>query len=122
MAIGDLGVGEALRTVARLIRAKGRDLGGVFLVVLVMIVGATLASALAWSGVGLIAFVPLVGLAVFPLQMVALILRGLVYEYISLTALAAYLTVYRRQTERAGVGIPIPRSETRATGVSASLS
>ena len=33
----------------------------------------TLASALAWSGVGLIAFVPLVGLAVFPLQLAALL-------------------------------------------------
>ena len=46
-----------------------------------MVVGRELASALAWSGVGLIAFVPLVGLAVFPLQLAALLLRGLVFEY-----------------------------------------
>ena len=45
-------------------------------------------SALAWSGVGLIAFVPLVGLAVFPLQIAALLVRGLVFEYLGLTALA----------------------------------
>ena len=122
VAIEDVGVVEAVRTVARLIRARGRDLGGVFFVVLVMIVGATLASALAWSGVGLIAFVPLVGLAVFPLQMAALVLRGLVYEYISLTALGAYLTVYRRQTERAGLGMAIKSSETPAAGATASLS
>jgi hypothetical protein len=48
------------------------------------------------SGVGLIAFVPLVGLAVFPLQIAALLIRGLLFEYIGLTALGAYLTLYRR--------------------------
>ncbi len=50
--------------------------------------------ALAWSGVGLIAFVPLVGLAVFPLQIAALLLRGLAFEYLGITALGAYLTLY----------------------------
>ena len=37
-----------------------------------------------------------VGLAVFPLQIVALLVRGLVFEYIGLTALGASLTLYRR--------------------------
>jgi len=60
------------------------------------VIDAWLASALAWSGVGLIAFVPLVGLAVFPLQIAALLLRGLVFEYIGLTAMGAYVTLYRR--------------------------
>jgi hypothetical protein len=40
--------------------------------------------------------VPLVGLAVFPLQIAALLLRGLVFEYIGLTAMGAYVTLYRR--------------------------
>ena len=59
---------------------------------------AALAAAVlvAWSGVGLIAFVPLVGLAVFPLQIVALLVRGLIFEYIGLTALGAYVTLFRR--------------------------
>ncbi len=52
------------------------------------------ASALAWSGVGLIAFVPLVGLAVLPLQLAALVVRGLVFEYLGMTALGAYVTLY----------------------------
>ena len=60
-----------------------------------LVIAATGASALAWSGVGLIAFVPLVGLAVFPLQLAALLVRGLVFEYLGLTALGAYLTLYR---------------------------
>ena len=102
MAVEDVGLADAFRAVARFVRATGRELGGVFAVVLAMVVGATLASALAWSGVGLVAFVPLVGLAVFPLQIVALLLRGLVFEYIGLTALGAYLTLYRRPAEQSG--------------------
>ena len=73
-----------------------------------MVVGATFASALAWSGVGLIAFVPLVGLAVFPLQIAAWLIRGLVFEYIGLTALGAYLTLYRHHA----VAHPVDRGRT----------
>jgi len=80
----------------RFARAELRELGGIFLVVFGMVVAAWLASFLAWSGVGLIAFGPLVGLAVFPLQLAALLLRGLVFEYIGLTAMGAYVTLYRR--------------------------
>jgi hypothetical protein len=94
MAIEDIPLGEACRAVTRFIRAEFRELAGVFLVVLGLVIAATFASALAWSGVGLIAFVPLVGLAVFPLQLVALLLRGLVFEYLGLTALGAYVTLY----------------------------
>jgi hypothetical protein len=102
IAIENVGLSEAGRAVGRFVRAEYRELGGVFLVVFGMVVAATLASALAWSGVGLIAFVPLVGLAVFPLQIVALLLRGLVFEYIGLTALGAYVTLYRRRANQHG--------------------
>ena len=61
----------------------------IFLVVLAMVVAATLASALAWSGVALIAFVPFIGLAVVPLQLFALLLRGVLFEYIALAARSA---------------------------------
>ncbi len=98
-AAEDVGPTEAARLVWRFVRADVRELGGVFLVVFGMVVGATIASALAWSGVGLIAFVPLVGLAVFPLQIAALVVRGLVFEYIGLTATGAYVTLYRKYVE-----------------------
>jgi len=62
-----------------------------------------LVSTLAWSGVGLIAFVPLVGLAVFPLQIAALVLRGLVFEYLGLTSLGAYATLYSGHAARRAV-------------------
>jgi hypothetical protein len=96
VAAEDTGVVDAVRAVSGFIRREFRDLGGIFLVVLAMVIAATFASALAWSGVALIAFVPLVGLAVVPLQLVALLLRGILFQYIGLTALGAYVTLYRR--------------------------
>jgi hypothetical protein len=96
VASEDSSVAEAIRAVARFVRAEFRELGRIFLVVLAMVVAATVASALAWSGVALIAFVPVVGLAVIPLQLAALLVRGVVFEYIGLTALGAYVTLYRR--------------------------
>lgn len=96
IASGHETIGDAVREVARFTRAEFRELSAIFLVVFGMVVAAWIASALAWSGVGLIAFVPLVGLAVFPLQLAALLLRGLVFEYIGLTAMGAYVTLYRR--------------------------
>jgi hypothetical protein len=99
MAAGRRTMGDAVQTIWRFGRAEIRELSGIFFVVFGMVVAAWLASALAWSGVGLIAFVPLVGLAVFPLQLAALLLRGLVFEYIGLTAMGAYVTLYRRYAE-----------------------
>jgi len=96
IAIENVNVRDAWRPASRFVRAEFRELAGVFVIVFGLVVAATLASALAWSGVGLIAFVPLVGLAVFPLQIAALLVRGLVFEYLGLTALGAYLTLYQR--------------------------
>lgn len=114
MAVEGVGLVDGCRAVVRFVRAEFRDLALVFLVVLALAVAAILASALAWSGVGLIAFVPLVGLAVFPLQLAALVLRGLVFEYLGLTALGAYVTLYQRHASkraeafgRSSVGSPV---------------
>jgi len=96
MAADNLGVGAAIRAVSAFVRAEFRVLGRTFLVILALEVGATLVSALAWSGLGLIAFVPLVGLAVVPLQIMALVVRGLAFAYIGLSAAGSYLTIYRR--------------------------
>jgi hypothetical protein len=96
MAADDIGLSDASRSVGRFVRDELPTLARMFVIILAMVVGATLVSALAWSGVGLIAFVPLVGIAVFPLQVVALIVRGLAFEYIGLAAAVAYLTLYRR--------------------------
>jgi hypothetical protein len=102
MAADEVGVTAAAMTAARFVRAEVRELAGIFGVIFVLVLAATLASALAWSGVGLVAFVPLVGLAVFPLQIAALLLRGLVFEYIGLTALAAYASLYHQYVAQVG--------------------
>jgi hypothetical protein len=111
MAVEGIGVADGFRATARFIRAEARELAGVFLVVVALVVAATLASALAWSGVGLIAFVPLVGLAVFPLQLAALLLRGLAFEYLGLTALGAYLTLYQGYACRRGETVRDARTD-----------
>jgi hypothetical protein len=102
MAVEGVGLAGACTAVTRFVRSEFRELAGIFGVILALLVGATLASALAWSGVGLVAFVPLVGLAVFPLQIAALIVRGLMFEYIGLTALASYAALYQRHVTSAG--------------------
>jgi hypothetical protein len=115
MAVDGVGLGDACRAAARFIRAEYRELAGVALVVLGLVIAATLASALAWSGVGLIAFVPLVGLAVFPLQIAALLVRGLVFEYLGLTALGAYLTLYQGHASRRCVAVATAAEASTAT-------
>ena len=97
MAVDNLGLGDSLRAVMGFIRAEFSVLAQVFLIILGLEIGATLVSALAWSGLGLIAFVPLVGIAVVPLQIAALVVRGLAFAYIGLSAAGSYLTLYRRE-------------------------
>ena len=114
IAVEGVPVVEGMATVGRFVKAEFRTLTGVFLVVVAVVVAATFASFLAWSGVGLIAFVPLVGLAVFPLQIAALLLRGLVFEYLGLAALGAYLTVYMRSASHRATALAPLRADSRA--------
>ena len=73
-----------------------RQVLGLFGVVAVLLLLATAASILATAGLALVAWVPFVGLIVVPLQAAAWLVRGLVFQYLGLTALGAYLTQYRR--------------------------
>jgi hypothetical protein len=95
IAVEDLGVREGMLRVAQFIRSSTREVAGIFGVVLLLVTLATIASILATAGLGLIAFIPLVGLAIVPLQAAAWLVRGFVFEYLALTALGAYLTQYR---------------------------
>jgi hypothetical protein len=108
MAVEGVGLTEGARAVARFIRAELRELAAVFVVVLGLVIVATFASALAWSGVGLIAFVPLIGLAVFPLQLAAFAVRGIVFQYLGLTALGAYVTLYAGYAARRANPVRMP--------------
>ena len=97
----DVGVARAARRVVSLIRTAPSGIVGVFVAVYALVILTTAASILATAALGLIAFVPIVGLAALPLQAGAWLLRGVVFQFIGLTALVAYLHLYREgQRER----------------------
>jgi hypothetical protein len=95
MAVDDVGLRTALARVVRFLRSSVREIAGIFGIVLLLVLLATAASILATAGLGLIGFVPIVAVAVMPLQIAAWLLRGIVFQYLALTALGAYLTQYR---------------------------
>jgi len=95
VAIEDVSVRKGVRLAFTFVWGHLREVAAVFGVVLIGAVIATAASILATAGLGLIAFVPLVGLAVLPLQLAAWLVRGIVFEYLALAALGAYLSHYR---------------------------
>ena len=92
----DCSVAAGGRRVASFIRHEIRHVAAIFLLVFAVVVGATGASLLATAALGLVAFVPFVGLAALPLQLLAWLLRWLVFQYIGLASVGAYLTLYRR--------------------------
>lgn len=95
IAFEDCSVRQAVRLVVGFLESRGRDVGAVFVLVFGLVVIATGVSIVTTTGLGLLSFVPLVGLAVFPLQAVAWLVRGVVFQYLGLTALGTYLALYR---------------------------
>jgi hypothetical protein len=95
IAVDDVGVRTAVVRAATFVRRNLREVAGVFGLVLLLVGIATVGSILATAGLGVIAFVPFVGLAVVPLQVAGWLVRGFVFQYLALTALSAYLTYYR---------------------------
>jgi hypothetical protein len=104
VAIEDVSVRTGVRLAMTFVWGHLREVAAVFGVVLIVVVIATAASILATAGLGLIAFVPLIGLAVLPLQLAAWLLRGIVFEYLALAALGAYLSHYRWYHYSSGTG------------------
>ena len=104
IAADDCGVRTAARRTLAFIRHERTPVGGVFLVVLGMVVVATGASFLAAASLSVITFVPFLGpflgLAVLPLQLLAWMLREIVFQYIGLSSVVAYLKLYREFSSR----------------------
>jgi hypothetical protein len=92
----DWPVATAARALPILLVRQRRLIGGVFLVMLLLVVLATVASVLATAALGFIGFVPIVGLAVLPLQLLAWLARGLLFQFLGLAALGAYAGVVRQ--------------------------
>lgn len=102
IAADDVGVREAARRLVRFAYRDARQVAGIFGVVLALMVLAGALSLVATAGLGLIAFVPLAGIIVLPLQVAAWLLRGLLFQYLGLTALSAYLAQYVRDGKDTG--------------------
>lgn len=100
IAIEDCAVREAVIRVARLLGSHFRIMVSIFGATLGLVLLTTAASILATAALGLIGFVPLVGLAALPLQLIAWLMRGVVFQYIGLTALTAYARVYRAAQQK----------------------
>jgi hypothetical protein len=105
VAADDCSVATAMRRAVAFVRAEASGVAAVFGVVLALVVCATGASLLATGALGLIGFVPLLGIAVVPLQLAAWLLRGVVFQYIGLTAIGAYLRLYRGYAARTVRGV-----------------
>ena len=95
IASDDCSVATAIPRAAAFIRRERRTVGSVFLVVLALVIFATGASVLATTALGLIAFVPLFGFIFIPLSLLAWMLRAVVFQYIGLSSIGAYLKLYR---------------------------
>jgi len=100
IAADDCSLAAAARRGVAFLRSETRSVAAVFGVVLVLVLCATGASLLATAALGLIAFVPFLGLAVVPLQLAAWLLRGVVFQYLGLASVGAYLKLYRGFTAR----------------------
>ncbi len=94
VAVEDVSVRTGVRLAFAFVWGHLREISAVFGVVLLVTILATAASIVATTGLGLIAFVPLVGLTVLPLQLAAWLIREMVFEYLGLAALGAYLSHY----------------------------
>jgi hypothetical protein len=95
VAAEDCSVAKAWSRMGAFVRQRRRGVSTVFGVVLALVLAATGVSLLATAALGLIAFVPFVGLAVLPLQLLAWIFRGVVFQFLGLTSIGAYLRLYR---------------------------
>lgn len=96
ITVDDCDVPTALGRMAGLLYARPLEIGIVFASTLSLLALGIAASLLATAALGLIAFVPFVGLAALPLQVAAWVVRSFVFQYLGLTALVAYVQLYRR--------------------------
>ncbi len=102
----DCPVAEAFRRLGRFVVADARQVIGIFAVMGGVEVLAVLVSLVAAAGLAIAGYVPLVNLIFVPLQAAAWVIRGIGFEALSLAALAAYETQYRRFSEAAAAPCP----------------
>ena len=94
MAAENCGVLDAVPHVARLVRRRAKELGQILAAILALMLMATGVSILATTQLGLISFVPFIGLAALPLQVFAWLVRGVVFQFVGLTGVATYVRMH----------------------------
>lgn len=92
----DCGVAVAIGRLSRFLIARTRQVLGILFVMAAVRIVAGTASLLAAAGLGVMAWLPVVGLAFLPLQAAAWLLRGVLLQYMQSATLVAYQTQYRR--------------------------
>ncbi len=110
VGVRDCAMGAATAEMGRFVGGQFWKLSRVFGVTVLLLVMATILSVAATWGFYLIAYVPLAGLIVLPLQLGAWLLRNVVFEYLGLTALSAYLSLYRSFSGDGASGEPVRAS------------
>jgi hypothetical protein len=96
LVVDDCGVVAAMRRLWQFLVADARQVLGIFGVMGLVGVAATAAALVATAGLALISWVPIVGLVVLPLQLVAWLVRGLLFQFMDLMTMVAYEAQYRR--------------------------
>jgi hypothetical protein len=95
----DCSLGAAASRLGAFLLVDTRQVVGIFAVVTCLFALTLAASLLVAAGLTLVAWVPVVGLIVVPLQAAAWLIRGLIFQFMSLTALAAYQAQYHRLSD-----------------------
>jgi hypothetical protein len=96
----DCRVVEAASRLWSFLIEDARQVVGILAVVGALLTLAAAASILVAGGLALVAWIPVIGLIVVPLQVAAWLVRGLLFESMGLTALVAYQTQYRRFAQK----------------------
>jgi hypothetical protein len=92
----DCSVRDAAFRLRLFVIEDARQVMGIFAVIAGVVFVATVAALLAAGGLAFVAVVPYVSLIVLPLQATVWLMRGIVFQYMSIGALSAYQTQYRR--------------------------
>jgi len=99
VVVDDCSVRVAAARVRRFVVHDARQVIGIVCVMGAVVIVATAVSLVLTAGLAFVAYVPIVGLVFLPLQAAAWLVRGVVFQHVSLMTLAAYQTQYRRFAE-----------------------
>ena len=96
----DCSVADAIARLRRFVIDDARQVIGIFAVMSTVGMLAAAVAILATAGTTLVGSLPFLGLLLVPLQAATWLVRGLLFQYLSLASLSAYQAQYRRFGDR----------------------